>query len=169
MKEMRLVQEDGTSAVLASSVWRRGDDSDTRTSSPSMGSRGTGSLGGGSRHNTSPFGAYGAHGTMNVTGVGGGSYHHHQQQHNDVAWENFDGIEYLMATNSSPEHAGPSQGGTLSSRPSNSRGFLQHRTGPPATPPFGTASGRSFTPQHDPVIGGLPPPWGVVAPHHATG
>ena len=55
------------------------------------------------------------------------------------------------------------------SRPSNSRGYLQSRKGPPETPPFGTASGRSFNAQHDAVIGGLPPPWGVVSPHHATG
>ena len=153
MKEMRLVQDDGTSAILDSTVWKREDIGREEKRKE--------------RGEEISYNSKNAYSVLDVTGGGGGS------REGDVAWEDYDGIEYLMAT--STDHGTDKNGNkqkqkqTGSSRPSNSRGFLQHRRGPIATPPFGTGSGRSFTPQYDAVIGGLPPPWGVVSPHHATG
>ena len=171
MMEMRYIQEDGSSTVLDASVWRV---------TPQNGSHdGTGSLGGSTGRWTGDGGSVvattpeqrGHHqGRQQHQGHHGGQHggHHggqHGGQHGDgVAWENYSGIEYLMATGDS---IGDSK--RTSGRPLNSGGYLHSRKGPPETPPFGTGSGRSFTPQHDAVIGGLPPPWGVVAPHHATG
>ena len=169
--EMRLVQPNGSSALLDASVWRV-------DRAPSMAGRGSSAGGGGA----------GGNGGGNRGREGGGSGGLIAGMHMDASthatggsqlWGGEDGggdgLDFLLAYHNHHQRSLIEQrqqqqtmtrGSTRGSTPSN----VRSRNPMPSNPaPFGSVSGRSFTPTHDSVIGALPPPWGLVSPHHATG
>ena len=151
--EMRMLQPNGSSALLDASVWTE------RT--PSTVGHGSNILSGGrqDRMTGHTIATGGSQLWGGEEGGGGGdgldfllAYHNHHQQ--------------SLIEQRELQQQAMIRGGTRRSTPSN----VRSRNPTPSNPaPFGSVSGRSFTPTHDSVIGALPPPWGLVSPHHSTG